>query len=186
MIFYHVSRPHHSLGPHAPNLVRAAATTDAEQDFLITLAQSWASRLKPGEPLPTPDQLRARARSGGTPSPSVYVPLALHAEIPTALLISEHELQVTHDMRALNRARFRRDFTPHYHGNTMARLRFSTPGISNPLLRHAVLQFLRSCPLNMFPDLGLASTFARAAPPDPTVLTPDGTRYDPTTGEIVD
>lgn len=174
------------MGSSAPNLVRAAATTDLEQDLLVSLSTSYLSRLKPGEPLPTPEQAAARATRYGTPSPSIYIPVPLHETIPTQLLIAEHELQVTDDLRTLNRARFRRDFTPYYHGTTFARLRFATPNVTNPLLRHAALTLLRSSPLTMFPDAGLSSLpDYRAAPPDPTVLAPDGTRYDPTTGEVL-
>lgn len=176
-----MSRPHHSLGPHAPNLVRACATTDAEHDVCIVVPQQWAARPQPSVGGSAPVR-----RPVGTPSPSIYLPAALHKEVPTELLISEHEISVTQDLRELQRARFRRDFLPHYHGRAMARLRFALPGVTNALLRHAVLQFLRGCPLSMLPDRGLSGLESRDDPPDPLVLAPDGTRFRPSTGEIVD
>lgn len=181
MIFYHVSRPHHSLGPHAPNLVRAAATTDQEYDGLTSLAVHWTNRPQPSVKGSAPVK-----RAQGTPSPSIYIPTALHQEIPTELLIAEHEIQVADDLRTLNRVRWRRDFLPHYHGSTMARLRFALPGVTNHLLRHACLQFLRAVPLTLFPDIGIATAHLRDQPPNPTVLAPDGTVFDPATGEVLD
>ena len=162
-------------------MVRICATTDVENDTLVQLEPYWLKRPKPGESVNS-DSYRARHSRAGA-GPSIYVPPALHEEIPHALLISDYEVEVTSDLRILNRSRLRRDFSPHHQGQPFQRILAALDSATNPLLVHTVRQFVRTTPSIMFSGVSLSQLHTPAAP-SASVMAPDGTRFNPETGEL--
>lgn len=126
MIFYHVSNPRSN-----PPQILVCATTDVEHDVLITMHN------------PSP--------------PSSYLPSAdVYRDIPSELLLTtDLELRTTYDLRRIQRHRHNRNFDREHWDQLAASLRdrlSPSSDLLNPLLRHAVRQFLLSLPLSFYPE----------------------------------
>jgi hypothetical protein len=155
VIFYSLSRPSPGRS-NQPTIIRCHATTDQEHDILITTHN--------------PDP------------PSVFLPAAYHNDVPQALIIgSDVSINLTDDLRQLNRARGQRNFSPRHYGFLVDRVRFRFPLCDNELLQHTARQSLRSCSLVFFPDLGLMRRDQRGTPLPPPQ---EGPLFDPETGEV--